>query len=141
MKLPHAEWTISSATPEELLQAAITARGNAYAPYSGFPVGAALLAEGGRVFTGGNIENGSYGLTVCAERSALSVMIAAGFRGPEAVAVAGRHGEPCQPCGACRQVLSEFNPGMLVVLESVSGSPEIFSLGVLFPMPFDLGGR
>lgn len=141
MKLPHAEWTISSVTPEDLLGAAIMARDNAYAPYSDFPVGAALLVEGGRVFTGGNIENGSFGLTICAERSALSVMIAAGFRRPEAIAVAGRHGEPCQPCGACRQVLSEFNPEMFVVLESGSGSPEIISLGVLFPMPFDLGGR
>ncbi|GAB6280446.1 MAG: cytidine deaminase [Thermovirga sp.] len=138
MNLKHSDWAFREITPEELLNEAKKACGSAYAPYSGFPVGAAILADDGRVFRGSNVENGSFGLTVCAERSAVSVMLAAGTRNPEAIAIASSSGEPCPPCGACRQVLAEFNPGMIVVLEDGKGSFSIISLKDLFPMPFGL---
>ena len=104
---------------KDLLNAAKAVRENAYAPYSEFRVGAAILAEDGRIYIGCNVENGSYGLSICAEQNALSTMIAAGGRIlPLAIAIAGTPGKPCYPCGACRQILSEFNPSVKVVLES-----------------------
>lgn len=139
MNVKPLDWSFGGITPEELLEEARAAMGTAYVPYSGFPVGAALLAGDGRVFRGSNVENGSFGLTVCAERSAVSVMIAAGCRNPEAVAIVCSSGDPCPPCGACRQVLAEFNPGMTVVLENGKGSFSVYSLKDLFPMVFDLG--
>jgi cytidine deaminase len=104
---------------KRLVNTARKAQSHAYAPYSGFPVGAAILADNDQIYTGCNIENSSYGLTMCAERNALASLVAAsrGLR-PVAIAVVGRAGEPCYPCGACRQVLAEFNPHMKVVLES-----------------------
>ncbi len=138
MNLKPSDWTFGGITPQELLDEAKKAKESAYAPYSGFPVGAAVLANDGRVFRGSNVENGSYGLTLCAERSAVSAMIAAGERHPEAVAIAGASGEPCFPCGACRQVLAEFNPEMTVVLENGKDSISIFSLKDLLPMSFSL---
>lgn len=103
-----------------LIRAAVEARGRAYAPYSGFAVGAALLAEDGRVFTGCNVENASYGLTVCAERVALFKAVSEGARGFAAIAVACGAG-PCAPCGACRQVLYEFAPDLLVIMADAGG--------------------
>ena len=100
--------------PERLLTLARAARRSAYAPYSNFAVGAALLAADGRVFTAGNIENASYGLTVCAERVALWKAIGEGARDFVALAVAGPPRAQTPPCGACRQVLAEFAPRMLV---------------------------
>lgn len=138
MNLRTSDWTFGGITPEELLGEAKEAKGSAYAPYSGFSVGAAILADDGRVFRGSNVENGSYGLTLCAERSAVSAMIAAGGRCPEAVAISGDSGKPCPPCGACRQVLAEFNPEMTVVLENGKGSFLVFSLKDLLPMSFSL---
>lgn len=91
---------------DELIAAACEVRARAYAPYSRFAVGAALLTDDGRVFTGVNIENASYGLTVCAERNAVGAMATAGGRRIVAVAVCTENG--VTPCGACRQVLSEF---------------------------------
>ncbi|MDO5671084.1 MAG: cytidine deaminase [Corynebacterium sp.] len=90
-----------------LLEAARAAARHAYAPYSNFPVGAAVRTSTGEVFTGCNVENAAYGSTLCAERGAVMAMVAAGFRSVEAVAVVGPDG-PCWPCGACRQVLAEF---------------------------------
>ena len=141
MKLKPSDWIFSGMTPEELMEEARTACGAAYAPYSGFPVGAAILTDEGRVFRGSNVENGSYGLSLCAERSAISAMITAGGRHPEAVAVTNCSGDPCPPCGACRQVLSEFNPEIMVVLENGEGSFSFFSLKDLFPMPFNFMER
>lgn len=138
MSLKLSNWTFEGITPEELLDEAKEAKASAYAPYSGFPVGAAIIADDGSVFRGSNVENGSYGLTLCAERSAVSAMIAAGGRHPEAVAISGASGKPCPPCGACRQVLAEFNPEMTVVLENGKGSFSIFSLKDLLPMSFSL---
>ncbi len=104
----------------ELVQKAVEARARAYAPYSGFAVGAALLAKDGRVFTGCNVENASYGLTVCAERVALFKAISEGAREFVALAVACG-ASPCAPCGACRQVLYEFAPDLLLIMADGEG--------------------
>lgn len=104
----------------ELVRKAVEARGLAYAPYSNFRVGAALLAKDGRIFYGCNVENASYGLTVCAERVALFKAVAEGVREFLALAVAGGS-EPCAPCGACRQVLYEFAPDLLVIMADGEG--------------------
>ncbi|MCR4391699.1 MAG: cytidine deaminase [Candidatus Acetothermia bacterium] len=105
---------------KELVRLAVEARKRAYAPYSKFPVGAALLAADGRVFTGGNVENASYGLTVCAERVALFKAVSEGARDFLALAVACGDA-PCSPCGACRQVLYEFAPDLLVIMADGEG--------------------
>jgi cytidine deaminase len=97
---------------QKLFRQARAAMKHAYAPYSHFHVGAAILLDDGRVFSGCNVENASYGLTICAERNAVFAAVAASARKPEivAVAVVNHRGVPCSPCGACRQVLAEFGP-------------------------------
>jgi cytidine deaminase len=100
--------TIGKISQESLLHQARTAAKNAYVPYSSFPVGAAVLTSGGAVYTGGNIENASYGLTVCAERTAVFAAVNAGEHEIIAVAVSAPRGTLTTPCGACRQVLNEF---------------------------------
>ncbi len=124
---------------EMLLDEAREARKNSYSPYSGFPVGAAVLSDDGKIFRGCNIENGSYGLTICAERNSISAMVSSGRRKPLAVAIVGKTGEPCLPCGACRQFMAEFNPFMKVILENGRGSSEVIALEELLPRPFLLG--
>ncbi|MGE5340026.1 MAG: cytidine deaminase [Candidatus Omnitrophota bacterium] len=94
---------------EQLLQAAREARENAYAPYSHFRVGAALLTSNGRIFSGCNVENASYGLTICAERNAIFQMAANGERKISAIAIIGDCDDFLPPCGACRQVMTEFS--------------------------------
>lgn len=105
---------------DELFQAAVAASGKAYVGYSGFHVGAALLSADGRVFTGCNIENSSYSLAVCAERTAVFKAVSEGVRDFAAIAVAGSRGDdfskPCCPCGACLQVLGEFCNGDFPVI-------------------------
>lgn len=103
-----------------LIAAALEARGRAYVPYSHFAVGAALLSADGRIFTGCNVENASYGLTMCAERVALFKAISEGARGFTAIAIACGAG-PCAPCGACRQALREFAPDLLVIMTDAKG--------------------
>jgi cytidine deaminase len=116
---------------DALVEAAWDARQRAYAPYSNFAVGAALLADDGRIFGGCNVENLSYGLTNCAERVAIGAAVAAGVRNFVAVAVVADTGVPISPCGACRQVLAEFGVPR-VILANRSECLE-FSLEELLP--------
>jgi cytidine deaminase len=123
----------------ELVAAARAARDRAYAPYSGFRVGAALLTDQGDVVTGANVENASYGLGICAERAAVVAAIAAGYRRFEAIAVAGSGEQPVTPCGACRQVLREFPRGVdLAVLCAGETGEQLLTttLGALLPDSF-----
>jgi cytidine deaminase len=122
----------------ELLAAARRAAEAAYVPYSQFPVGAAVLTADGSVFTGCNIENASYGLTICAERSAVSAAVSAGHRQIEAVAVAAPKAAGTTPCGACRQVLNEFRPasGDMQVLLDDGGVGIALGLDDLLPRAF-----
>ena len=111
----------------------------AYAPYSQFRTGAALLSADGRIFTGANVENPSYGLSMCAERVAVGAAAAAGVRSFVAIAVAGDSPNGFVPCGACRQVLAEFSPDLLVIRCKPDGSYEKLRLRDLMPSP--LTGR
>lgn len=119
-----------------LLAAAAEACQSAYAPYSHFQVGAAVLAGSGRVYRGCNVENASYGLTICAERSAVCAAVAAGERVLVAVAIVATGDQPAMPCGACRQVLHEFGPRMLVVSRGLAGSVRRVALTTLLPAAF-----
>ena len=119
-----------------LVGAARGARERAYAPYSGFLVGAAILADDGRVFTGVNVENASYPLSVCAERTAVQRGVAEGARRFSAVAVVASNDEPTWPCGGCRQVLLEFGADMVVVSEGLGGSRMERPLRELLPDAF-----
>ena len=130
-------------TNKELINLAIGARKNSYAPYSGFRVGAALLTADGKVFCGANIENASYSLTCCAERSALFAAVSAGYREFDAIAIAGgTNGEItefCPPCGACRQALSEFSAdGTLGVVLYNGKQEKELPLSALLPISFSL---
>jgi cytidine deaminase len=121
---------------QSLIEKATAARKNAYAPYSHFAVGAAILGKTGKIFTGCNVENSSYGLTICAERAALFHGIAGGEKSFEAMAVVTDTENPVPPCGACLQVLAEFNPHLIMILVTVGGEKEAKSLEELFPLPF-----
>jgi cytidine deaminase len=118
-----------------LLKAAVEARDRAYAPYSRFAVGAALLTASGAIFTGTNVENVSLGLTICAERAAVSAAIAGGEKNFVAIGVVSDSDEPAIPCGACRQVLAEFNPTMRVITSTLAGRSQEFQLDELLPRP------
>lgn len=124
-----------------LLAKAIDARRRSYSPYSGFSVGAALLCADGSVYLGCNVENASFGLTCCAERNALFSAIADGKRDFVSIAIAGGRGEGtqggCTPCGACRQVLSEFcSDGFEIITEDSEGRAVSHTLGALLPERF-----
>lgn len=120
---------------KELMKMAIEARQNAYAPYSHFAVGAALLAESGKVYTGCNIENASYGLTCCAERNAIFAAVGAGERRFKMLAVAADGPEPVAPCGACRQVIAEFGIP-LVVMGNLKEATKTMTSEELLPYGF-----
>ncbi len=126
---------ITEQTAKELLAVAAEMRERAHAPYSGFRVGAALLTADGSVFPGCNVENSSYSLTCCAERAAVFTAVAAGHRAFAAIAIdAG--GKAVPPCGACRQVLSEFAPDLPIILSDEHGQPRFLTLTNLLPEPF-----
>jgi cytidine deaminase len=128
---------IDAETARGLLDRAREARARAYAPYSNFSVGAALLADDGRVFTGCNVENASYGLTNCAERVAVGKAVSEGARRFRALAVVGPQDDVgCHPCGACRQVLHEFGPDLLVLTAEGAGGVRTASLHELLPGAF-----
>ena len=105
-------------TPAELLHAARRARDHAHAPYSRFPVGAALLTNDGEIFVGANVENASYPISMCAERSALASAVTHGQRSFAAIAIVGPEGAAISPCGACRQALAEFGLTLRVIREN-----------------------
>src|SRR5256885_4981053 len=119
----------------QLVEAATTARRSAYAPYSQFSVGAALITKAGKIYTGCNVENISLGLTICAERSAIATAIAQGSRDFAAIAVVTEGKNPAIPCGACRQVLAEFNPSMKILTSTIDGKMQEFDLAELLPFP------
>ena len=120
-----------------LVAAARAARRKAYSPYSGVKIGAAVLTSDGRIFSGCNIENASYGLSCCAERTAIFNAVAAGARRIKAIAVAGESEEFTRPCGACRQVMVEFSPSMLVLMRGGNGFVEDVKAEKLLPKHFN----
>jgi len=128
-----------SGVRERLEQAATKGMKNAHAPYSNFHVGAAILLTNGKIFAGCNVENASYGMTNCAERTAIFSAVAE--LGPrieiEAVAVTNDKGAPCSPCGACRQVIFEFGPNATIYFQSASG-PKQSHITALLPEGFRL---
>ena len=122
---------------EALITAARQSRENAHAPYSNFRVGAALRASSGRIFGGCNIENATFGLTVCAERTAIFKAISEGERGFDAIAVVTDADTLTPPCGACRQIIWEFCGDVPVVLANTKGKTEVHRMSELLPQPFD----
>lgn len=127
-------------TPKKLMDEALKASKKAYVPYSRFPVGAAVLTEDGMVYTGCNIENVSYGLTNCGERTALFKAVSDGVHRFSALAVIVDTKEPVSPCGACRQVMAELCPrDMKVYLGNVSGEIQETTVGELLPGAFQKG--
>jgi len=122
---------------DALIAAARNAREYAHAPYSNFRVGAAVRAKSGRIFTGCNVENATYGLTLCAERVAIFKAISEGERGFDAVAVVADTETLTPPCGSCRQILWEFCGDAEVVLVNLHGKVERYRMSALLPKPFD----
>ena len=125
---------------EPLVAAARAARERAYAPYSHFAVGAALLMEDGSIHAAANVENCIPALSICAERNAMSAAASAGLRRPRAVAVVTDATPPARPCGLCRQTLIEFARDLPILVVNVHGDREETTLAELFPQPFSLPG-
>ena len=124
-------------TDSELIQLSRKAAQNAYAPYSRFPVGAALECDDGTVYTGCNVENAAYGSTICAERTALVKAVSEGHTRFVRIAVSGAGTKICTPCGACRQMLAEFSPKMEVLCAGADGEYARYLLSELLPHSFD----
>ena len=119
-----------------LIRSAVEVKKYAYTPYSHFAVGAALLTKSGKIFTGCNVENLSFRLTICAEEAAVAAAVAGGERDFTAIAVVADSNEPAMPCGACRQVLAEFNPNIEVMVATADGrQEETLLLSDLLPRP------
>jgi cytidine deaminase len=126
-------------TDKELIEKAKRARLKAYAPYSNFKVGAALLTKSGRVYTGANVENTTFGLTVCAERIAVFKALNRGDKKFTKIAVVSDKNPPVTPCGACRQVLSEFVKDLKIICANLEGKVEKYRLKALLPDAFKKG--
>lgn len=124
------------AETKTLWQAALEVRKNAYTPYSHFKVGAALLASSGKIYTGCNVENASYGLACCAERNTIFAAVAAGERSFEALCVVAEGAEPVAPCGACRQVIAEFGIPEIIMAD-LNGNIKIMTADELLPYSFN----
>ncbi|HNU23254.1 MAG TPA: cytidine deaminase [Mesotoga sp.] len=119
-----------------LIQKAIEAKDRSYSPYSGFPVGAALLTEEGEVFVGTNVENSSYGLSICAERSAIVSAVSQGYRKFRSIAIVSNRKEPTSPCGACRQFMAEFgNFEVILVGDGITKRTTSYEL---LPLHFEM---
>lgn len=125
----------------ELIAAARAARLNAHAPYSRFKVGAAVQSSDGKIYAGCNVENASYGLSICAERVAVCRAVTDGAKNIRTIAIVADFPIPCPPCGACRQFLLEFNPRMEIVMANCRGKVRTGHLQHLFPTPFTLTRR
>jgi cytidine deaminase len=124
-------------TWEPLLAAALEARRHSHSPYSHFAVGAAVETASGAIFAGANVENRSFGVTICAERSAFAAAVSAGHRSFRAVAVVSSTSPPSPPCGLCRETMTEFcTPETPIGLFNLEGDRRVVSLGELFPEPF-----
>lgn len=121
---------------QELLSKAIEAQKHSYSPYSRFKVGAALLTKSGKVFCGTNVENASYGLALCAERTAIFGAVTAGEKAFAKLAVVCACADGCLPCGACRQVIAEFAPDLYLILGTDHRNFQVTSLSALLPQPF-----
>jgi cytidine deaminase len=121
---------------KKLIKEAEKARKRAYTPYSKFKVGAAVLSSDGKIFSGCNIENASFGMSVCAERVAIFKAISEGSTKFKAIAVIGDTDKPCSPCGACRQVISEFGEEILLIMANLKGDVKIKKIGELLPEAF-----
>ncbi len=133
---PLASKPLTAQQSEALMAAAREASAHAYAPYSRFHVGAAVLADDGRIFTAANVENASYGLTSCAERNAIFAAVSAGVRCIVAVAIHTPTQEPVSPCGACRQVMHEFGPEAVVMSCCDGDGSSAWSMDELLPGAF-----
>lgn len=141
MSQPSSQTPIQPKKPRpdsELLSAAQSAFENAYAPYSHFKVGAAMRTAGGQIFTGANVENASYGLSRCAEQSAIQAMASAGERGFETLVVYSDASPPASPCGACRQILFEFSPQAQVFCVNARGDVLAYTVADFLPHAFEL---
>ncbi|MGE5559452.1 MAG: cytidine deaminase [Chloroflexota bacterium] len=131
------ETMLSQSTIDNLIAEAIKARDAAYVPYSHFAVGAAVLAANGRIYRGCNIENAAYGLTNCAERTALFKAVSEGAGELLAIAVVTPTSDVASPCGACRQVMAELGPRMTVILANLDGKSIVTDVATILPGAFD----
>lgn len=132
---------MTSFKSKRLVDMASKAREKAYAPYSKFKVGAALEAENGKIYTGCNIENASYGITVCAERVALVKAVSEGVKKFKRIAVVANSKKPCPPCGICRQALYEFAPKMEIIMANLKGQTMSENLSRLLVHAFRVNGK
>ncbi len=128
----------SGASGDRLREAAFAAMENAYAPYSRFRVGAAILASSGEIVAGCNVENAAYGEALCAERVAVAAAVAQGLTKFEEIAIASESDEPSPPCGSCRQTMSEFAPDLLIHSYARNGKQATWHLAELLPEAFDM---
>lgn len=130
--------SFTNPTDDELIEQAQQAKRQAYAPYSNFKVGSALLSDDGRIFTGCNVENASYGATICAERNAVAAGVCNGARRFQKIVIVTDQEDPAMPCGICRQVLLEFSPDLEIIAVGKTGKRKQATVKDLLPFGFQL---